>query len=284
MESAISAWNTAIAILPETIERISNVDDVWREKTRFKIEAYNKELEGKHELFRKLPFWFYHRQKDSGTSVKLGCDAAKQAISRAFNNLESETHNLDENAYLCNIFELGGLIAASRKHVEDMKVDLVEMTKLWEISEKLEALIDSSKTMLWKDLNLSTLDDCAKSILKEVKDLHKCTQWCDAFTTVDKVCKDFLATIPLIVLMGSKCMRPRHWKSFINITGAKNVVPPCDNDSVPLGDILTINLLKFSNDVEEICDQASKEEKMETTLKQIEERWSCNARDWRRRF
>ncbi|KAL7490113.1 hypothetical protein ACHAW6_015825 [Cyclotella cf. meneghiniana] len=156
-----------------------------------------------------------------------------------------------------------------------MKADLVEMTKLWEISEKLEALIDSSKTILWKDLNLSTLDDCAKSIHKEVKALHKCTQWCDAFKTVDKVCKDFLATIPLIVLMGSKCMRPRHWKTFINITGAKNVVLPCDSDSVLLSDILTINLLKFSNDVEEICDRASKEEKMETTLRQIKERWSC---------
>eukprot|EP00804_Cyclotella_cryptica_P004521 CCRYP_006874-RA/>CCRYP_006874-RA protein AED:0.08 eAED:0.09 QI:0/0/0.5/1/0/0/2/139/4220 len=273
MDSAISAWNTVKAILPETVETISDVDEVWRGKIRFKIEAYSKELEGKHELFRKLPFWSYHHQV-SGATIKLGCDAAKQVISRAFADLECETHNLDENAYLCNIFELGGLIASSQKHLEDMKTDLLEMTKLWEVSAKLETLIDSSKNMFWKDLNLDTLEECAKSKLKEVKALHKCTRWCDAFTSIDKICKDFLATIPLIVLLGSKCMRPRHWKSLINITGAKNVVPPCDNDSVPLGDVLTMNLLKFSNDVEEICDQASKEDKMERTLKQIEERWT----------
>ena len=41
-----------------------------------------------------------------------------------------------------------------------------------------------------------------------------------------------------------------------------------------LGDLLSIDLLAKSNDVEEICDQASKEDKMETSLQQINDRWS----------
>ena len=76
------------------------------------------------------------------------------------------------------------------------------------------------------------------------------------------------------MLLGSKSMRPRHWEALKDATGASSFVPPCDNENMSLGDLLSIDLLAKSNDVEEICDQASKEDKMETTLQQINDRWS----------
>lgn len=273
MDSAIAAWTGVNAIVPKTIERIANVEEVWREKVRFKIQAYEKELEGKHEQFRRLPFWFYH-QKISGASVKLGSEAARTAISHAQAELDVETRTLDENSYLCSIFELDSLIVASQKHLADMKSDLMEIAKLWDVSEKLEAFIDSSKQMQWDGLDFDALEGSAKKQLEKVKGLHKSTRWSDAFITVDKLCKDFLAAIPLMVLLGSKSMRPRHWKLLIQVTNTKNFTPPCDNEAAPLGDVLTIDLVKFSNEVEDICDQASKEDKMETTLREIEARWS----------
>jgi hypothetical protein len=41
-----------------------------------------------------------------------------------------------------------------------------------------------------------------------------------------------------------------------------------------LGGLLALNLHEFSSDVEEICDQAIKEEKMENQLKALGERWA----------
>lgn len=35
----------------------------------------------------------------------------------------------------------------------------------------------------------------------------------------DKLCKDFLNTIPLISLLGNKAMRPRHWMMLMQATG-----------------------------------------------------------------
>jgi len=51
-------------------------------------------------------------------------------------------------------------------------------------------------------------------------------------------------------------------------------VPPCDNQTMRLGDLQAIDMLRYSNEVEEICDQASKEDKMEATLQEIDTRWS----------
>lgn len=40
------------------------------------------------------------------------------------------------------------------------------------------------------------------------------------------------------------------------------------------GNILQLNLHEYTGDVEEICDQAVKELKIENTIKQLVERWS----------
>ena len=51
-------------------------------------------------------------------------------------------------------------------------------------------------------------------------------------------------------------MRPRHWSLLLKTTRAANFTPPCDNENMLLGGLLELDLQKFSNDVEEICDQA----------------------------
>ena len=109
--------------------------------------------------------------------------------------------------------------------------------------------------------------------MKAVKSSHKCVRWSEAFKETDKKCKDFISTIPLVSLLRSDAMRPRHWNLIKNATGKSDFVPPSDNESMTLGNILGLDLHKTVNEVEEICDQASKEEKMETTLAQIEARW-----------
>jgi dynein heavy chain, axonemal len=61
--------------------------------------------------------------------------------------------------------------------------------------------------------------------MKNVKNLHKSTRWCEAFKQTDKACKDFMNTIPLVTALGSKAMRPRHWTLLKKATG-KEFVPP----------------------------------------------------------
>lgn len=50
----------------------------------------------------------------------------------------------------------------------------------------------------------------------------------------DKMCKDFLNTIPLISLLGSKAMRPRHWLMLMKATG-KSIPAVMGTDSHPGG-------------------------------------------------
>jgi len=156
--------------------------------------------------------------------------------------------------------------------VDEMSTDIAEMKKLWDVMETLVTFVDDSKNMLWREINPDELDEGAKSQVRNVKNLHKATRWCKAYKAADKISKDFLNTIPLIGLLGAKCMRPRHWNA-LKTTTKKDFVPPYEDEELILGGLLQLNLHEFTADVEDICDQAAKEEKMENTLKQLTERW-----------
>lgn len=257
-------------MVPVCTERISSANLVWTDKTKFKIEAYSKELRDKQIAFRGKKFWSYF---DLG-EVRLSHFSIQESLNNAHAELDSENRLLDENSYLCDIFDLKDLIVPCQQIVEEIKQDVSMMEKLWEISEGLDHHIANIQRQFWTDLNIEVLEDSAKAQLKAVKSSHKCVRWSPAFRAVDKNCKDFLISIPLISLLMSKAMRPRHWEALTELAKKSDFTPPTVNSQMLLGDLLELNLYQRSNDVEEICDQAAKEEKIEEILAQMEIRWS----------
>jgi dynein heavy chain len=263
-------WIKLKSTVPAVSERISSIDRIWTEKTKFKIEAYSKDLKVKQEEFRKLQFWLYF-DKDG---KKVNKEIIQKSISSADAQLKSETRILEENAYLCSIFELGDMIRPSQNIVEEMKLGVTMMTELWKVDENLEQHIERAEALKWTDIDIESLEDGGKAQLKAVKSSNKITKDSEAFRCIDKKCKDLLVAIPLVSLLKSKAMRSRHWQGLIDATGKNDFSPPTENDTMLLGEVLSLNLHSISNEVEEICDQAEKEEKIEQTLIQMDAQWS----------
>ena len=270
LENAAKNWFDLKAMVPVASERISSADLIWVDKTKFKIEAYSKELKGKKDAFRKKQFWSYCDHE----GTRLSKVVVKESFSNAHTELDSESRVLDENTYLCDIFDLKDLVVPCQDMVQEMKHDISKMEELWKISERLDSHIAGIENLLWTELHVESLEDGAKAQLKAVKSAHKCVRSSAAFCAIDKNCKDFLITIPLVALLKSKAMRSRHWEALIGVTKKPEFRPPTVNEGMVLGDLLSLNLHKISNDVEEICDQAVKEEKIEETLTQLEVSWS----------
>jgi len=118
------------------------------------------------------------------------------------------------------------------------------------------------------------LEDTTKGIQKRFKlGGTKKTKSSGTFRGLDKQIKDFLMVTPLIVALGHKSMRPRHWALLMKAT-KKNFTPPHEDPQLKMQAILDLNLHECIPDVEEICDQAMKEEKMEEMLVKLGETWS----------
>jgi dynein heavy chain len=199
--------------------------------------------------------------------------AAFAALADAENFIANEKEELQKKTHLAKIFDFPQLLKSGNEIVEEMNQELTEMKTLWTVIKSLKQFIHDSKAILWSQMSTDELEDGSKAQVKAVKNLHKCTRWSKAYKYADKLSKDFLNTIPLISLLGGKCMRERHWETLQVIT-KKDFTAPYANPSLLLGEILELNLHEFSADVEEICDQAAKELKIELTLAQIVQRWA----------
>ena len=80
--------------------------------------------------------------------------------------------------------------------------------------------------------------------------------------------------MPAVSELKSPAMRQRHWDKLMEITGA--TLPVIDGKFAPefcLADLLALQLHKYVDDVGEVVDQANKEDKMEQTLKKLDETW-----------
>jgi dynein heavy chain len=139
------------------------------------------------------------------------------------------------------------------------------------VTENLQNFVLESKAVLWREMNTDDLDEGSKNQVKAVKNMHKCTRWSKAYIAADKLSKDFLNTVPLVSLLAAKSMRERHWEALKTVT-KKNFVPPYEDKEQILGGILALNLHEFTGDVEDICDQAVKELKIENAIAGLSER------------
>ena len=144
IESAIDTWAMVKSEIPNAIDMVSSTDKVWAEKIKFRVEAYEKELGSKLKDQRKLPFWDY---TDRSNGEKVNREVAMTQIEAAEKLIRSEMLTLNENANLCQIFKLEDQINISCSIVEEMKADLQEMIKLWEVIEKIEEFIQSAEQL-----------------------------------------------------------------------------------------------------------------------------------------
>lgn len=85
---------------------------------------------------------------------------------------------------------------------------------------------------------------------------------------------DFNETCPLLELMADRSMKERHWERIGDVTGYKFDL---DNENFCLKDVLGCPLLKFKDEVEDICIGAVKEKDIEAKMKQIVLDWSVIA-------
>lgn len=262
IDNATALWSDVSKQVPLTANSIVPLVKTWSGIIEEQIDAFNKEMAQNLKDFKTRTFW-----NDTLTPAE-----ARKSMNDARKFLDKQQATLASKTQLCMTFDFPHLVKNATESVEEMKVDLDEAQKLWDCFESLQRYVSESKQVLWCEMDANELDEGSKNQVKAVKGLHKCVRWCPAYKAADKMSKDFLNTIPLISLLAAKSMRDRHWIMLKQVT-KKEFVPPYEDKELLLGGILALNLHEFTADVEEICDQAVKELKIETTVQQLNDRW-----------
>jgi len=263
VENANGLWGEVIKQHPITANTIVPLTKTWTTTIEGQIEQYNAEMAQKLKDFKTRPFW-----------MEVTVAEAVKNISDSEVFWAGQKEELNRRKALCVTFDFPQLVKPASDNVEEMRSDLEEMKKLWDVMKNLEQFIKDQCDVLWCEMSMDDLDDGSKNQIKAVKNLHKNTRWCNAYKAADKKSKDFLNTVPLIQLLAAKCMRQRHWVELQHAT-KKDFKSPLEDKTLLLGNILELKLHEFTADVEDICDKAAKELKIEITINQLTERWKA---------
>ncbi len=92
-----------------------------------------------------------------------------------------------------------------------------------------------------------------------------------AYDALKKKIDDFNECCPLLELMTNKAMKKRHWDRISDLT--KHPID-IESDELKLRNIMEASLLKYKEEIEDICIAAVKEKDIEAKLKQVQTDWA----------
>jgi dynein heavy chain len=262
-----SIWADVLKQHPMTTNAIVPTTKYWSGVVEGEMEKYCEDMAQKFEDFKDMSFFF----------DKMTIDEARKDMKQARKTLNQYQELLKTQKSLCVTFEFPQLVKEPTAQIAELENDLIKMQEVWNVMEAVDSYIADCKTLQWAEMNIGDLEDGAKGLFNKRKQLHKCTYWSPAYKLVVKKVNNFQNTIPLILALAGNAMRPRHWEDVKKVV-KKDFALPFEDKNLLLGSLLDLNLHEFSGDIEDICEAATKELKIENNVKAIAERWKTI--DW----
>lgn len=166
--------------------------------------------------------------------------------------------------------DLFGLSQTNYDDLQRIKKELNLLQKLYGLYNQVIDTINSYYDIPWVDVNIEKINSDLVDFQNRCRKLPKGLKEYQAFNDLKKTIDDFNETCPLLEMMTNKSMKDRHWARIATVTSHKFDI---DSDNFLLRDIMAAPLLKFKEEIEDICISAIKEKDIEAKLKQVVNDW-----------
>ncbi|CAF0865917.1 unnamed protein product [Didymodactylos carnosus] len=166
--------------------------------------------------------------------------------------------------------DLFGLPVADYPDLARIKRELGLLQKLYGLYNIVIDTINGYYDIPWVDVDIEKINSDLLDFQNRCRKLPKGLKEYQAFEELKKTIDDFNETCPLLEMMANKSMKPRHWERIANLTGHKFDI---ESDNFLLKDIMAAPLLKYKEDIEDICISAIKEKDIEAKLTQVVADW-----------
>nr|XP_021143896.1 dynein heavy chain 5, axonemal [Columba livia] len=191
-------------------------------------------------------------------------DYDQASFSNRFDNLFRKYITYTDGEHLF------GLPVTRYPQLLEIKKQLNLLQKLYNLYNNVINTVGGYYDILWSELDTEKINT---ELLEFQNRCHKLPrgvkQW-QAFFDLKKTVDDFSECCPLLERMSSKAMMPRHWKQITDLTEHTFDV---ESETFKLRNIMEAPLLRYKEEIEDICVSAVKERDIEQKLKQVIAEW-----------
>ena len=170
--------------------------------------------------------------------------------------------------------ELFGLHITPYPELEKIEKEIDMLDKLYSLYSEVNATMDDYADVLWSDVKdqIDGMEEKMKIFQYNSKHLPKSLKDWPAFNDCKKKIDEFLeGTLPLVRLLCSKDMRPRHWTQLQELF---ETTFDLGEDVFKFGTLIDLRMFKMAEEVEDLAGGAVKEAQIEQKLEQVDEDWS----------
>ncbi|KAI4504021.1 hypothetical protein M0802_000492 [Mischocyttarus mexicanus] len=166
---------------------------------------------------------------------------------------------------------LFGIPIREYPELQHRKRELNLLQKLYLLYLQVMRTIDSYYNISWSDIDIESIVAELAEFQNKCRRLPKGMRDWPAYIDLKKKIDDFNETCPLLEMMANKAMKDRHWERMSKLC---NFFFDVESETFTLANVLEAPLLKYKDDVEDICISAVKETEIESKLKQVIADWA----------
>ncbi|XP_037533193.1 dynein heavy chain 5, axonemal [Nematolebias whitei] len=267
-----------LSVAKEEVDKVDTLRYTWEKLLSRTVEVQNEldalqphfreELVNNMKTFQEDCHYFYQDyEKDGPMVVGLAPqDASDRLImfQNRFDNLFRKyiTYTGGE--------ELFRLPVTQHPQLLDIKKQLALLQKLYGLYNNVIETVNGYYDILWADINIERVNNELLDFQTRCRKLPRALKEWQAFLDLKKTIDEFSECCPLLELMTNKAMMMRHWKRITEVT---NHTYEVETDTFKLRNIMEAPLLKFKEEIEDICISAVKERDIEQKLKQVIAEW-----------
>ncbi|XP_044298752.1 dynein axonemal heavy chain 5 [Varanus komodoensis] len=166
--------------------------------------------------------------------------------------------------------ELFGLPVTQYPQLLEIKKQLNLLQKLYSLYNNVIDTVNGYYDILWSEVNIEKINNELLEFQNRCRKLPRALKEWQAFLDLKRTIDDFSECCPLLELMSNRAMMARHWKRITDLTDHSFDV---ENEAFKLKNIMEAPLLKYKEEIEDICISAVKERDIEQKLKQVIAEW-----------
>uniref|UniRef100_H0ZAY7 AAA+ ATPase domain-containing protein n=1 Tax=Taeniopygia guttata TaxID=59729 RepID=H0ZAY7_TAEGU len=166
--------------------------------------------------------------------------------------------------------DLFGLPVTRCPHLLEIKKQLNLLQKLYNLYNSVIDTISGYYDILWLELDIEKINSELMEFQNRCRKLPRAVKEWQPFLDLLKTIEDFSECCPLLENMSSKAMMPRHWNQIMDLTEHRFDV---ESETFKLRNIMEAPLLRYKEEIEDICISAVKERDIEQKLKQVIAEW-----------
>ncbi|XP_065523675.1 dynein axonemal heavy chain 5 [Lathamus discolor] len=166
--------------------------------------------------------------------------------------------------------DLFGLPVTQYPQLLEIKKQLNLLQKLYNLYNNVIDTVSGYYDILWSELDTGKINNELLEFQNRCRKLPRGVKEWQAFFDLKKTIEDFSECCPLLEHMSSKAMMPRHWKQIADLTEYNFDV---ESETFKLRNIMEAPLLRYKDEIEDICMSAVKERDIEQKLKQVIAEW-----------